>query len=81
MEHHAEGELGGEKGEEPLGCIHVGFQTQIMEVSPQVWKLLLKEETGCAGRRRKGVSSQRTDFHSMFTPSISLELASLSLLR
>lgn len=41
MENHAEGELGREQGEEPLGGIHVSLQVQLLEVGPKVWKLLL----------------------------------------
>lgn len=42
MEDHAEGELGSEECEEPLRCIHVGLQVQLLEVGPQVWELLLE---------------------------------------
>lgn len=41
MEHHAQGELGSEEGEEPLGRIHVGLQVQLLEVGPQVRELFL----------------------------------------
>ena len=44
VENHAEGELGCEQGEEPLGGIHVCLQVQLLEVGPQVWKLFLFEQ-------------------------------------
>ena len=42
MEHHKEGELGGEEGEEPLGREHVGLQPQVHEVVEQVRELVLQ---------------------------------------
>lgn len=44
VEDHAEGELGSEKGQEPLRGIHMSLQIQILEVRPQIWKLLLHTE-------------------------------------
>lgn len=44
VENHAQGELGSEEGEEPLGGIHVCLQVQLLEVGPQVWKLFLWEQ-------------------------------------
>lgn len=41
VEDHAEGELGSEEGQEPLGGIHMSLQVQILEMSPQIWELLL----------------------------------------
>lgn len=48
VEDHAEGELGSEEGQEPLGGVHMSLQIQILEVRPQIWELLLhthKKET------------------------------------
>lgn len=45
VENHAEGELGSEERQEPLGGIHVRLQVQLLEVGPQVWKLFLQEQT------------------------------------
>lgn len=41
MKDHAEGELGSEEGQEPLRGIHMSLQIQILEMRPQIWKLLL----------------------------------------
>lgn len=41
VEHHAQGELGSEEGEEPLGGVHVRLQVKFLEMGPQVWKLFL----------------------------------------
>lgn len=46
VEDHAERELGREKGEEPLGRVHVSFQVQAAEVAVQVRQLLLEDEAG-----------------------------------
>lgn len=55
MENHAEGELGREEGEEPLGGIHVGLQVQVLEVGPEVWNLFLwvKETYRTRSKRRR----------------------------
>lgn len=60
MEHHAQGELGREEREEPLGGVHVSLQVQLLEVGPQVWKLVLwsREEVM---RRRKRSRRQRVE--------------------
>lgn len=44
VENHAEGELGREEGEEPLGGIHVCLQVELLEVGPKIWKLFLWEQ-------------------------------------
>lgn len=41
VEDHAEGELGSEEGQKPLGGIHMSLQIKILEVRPQIWELLL----------------------------------------
>lgn len=44
VENHAQGELGSEEGEEPLGGVHVCLQVKFLEMGPQVWKLFLYEQ-------------------------------------
>ncbi len=39
---HVKRELGREEREEPLGGVHVRFQTQIQEVCVQVWNAFLQ---------------------------------------
>ena len=36
-EDNGEGELGGVEGEEPLGGVHVGLDTLLLEVQVHVW--------------------------------------------
>src|SRR4029434_483298 len=45
VEHHVEGELGGEKREKPLRRIHMGLQTHVQEVGVQVRDVLLDTYT------------------------------------
>lgn len=68
MEDHAEGELGGEEGEEPLRGVHVGLQVQLLEVAPQLWKLLLK------GWENKGDRRERSDRKGYIKYSIELDI-------
>lgn len=41
VENHTQGEFGSEEGEEPLGGVHVSLQVKLMEVGPQIRKLIL----------------------------------------
>lgn len=52
---HVKRELGCEECEEPLGGVHVCFQTQVQEVCVQVWNAFLQhteaEDTDSTGPR------------------------------
>lgn len=44
VKHHVERKLGCEEREEPLGGVHVRFQTYSKEVRVQIWNVFLQVE-------------------------------------